>query len=58
MRLDLSEHGYALIIVDTGGSHATLTAEYASVAGEMRKAAEILQSAEGRTQVIRTPSGR
>ena len=42
MRLDLGEHGYVLIIVDTGGSHATLTAEYASVAGEMRKAAEIL----------------
>lgn len=30
------EHGYHLVIVDTGGNHADLTPEYASVPREMR----------------------
>jgi galactokinase len=36
---DLASFGYALVIVDTGGSHADLTAEYASIPQEMRSVA-------------------
>lgn len=37
--LDLSRHGYSLAIVQTGGSHADLTAEYGSIPAEMRSVA-------------------
>ena len=36
---DFSDYGYQLVIVDTGGNHANLTDEYASVPTEMRKVA-------------------
>jgi galactokinase len=42
LELDLSTYGYCLLIVDTGGTHADLTSEYASVPHEMRMVAEAL----------------
>ncbi len=36
---DLSSHGYNLCIVDTGGNHADLTDDYASVPAEMKSVA-------------------
>lgn len=33
-------HGYSLVVTDTGGSHADLTADYAAVPEEMCRAAE------------------
>ncbi len=36
---DLSAHGYNLCIVDTGGNHADLTDDYASVPAEMKAVA-------------------
>ncbi len=39
---DLSGAGYALCIVNTGGNHADLTADYASVPAEMRAVAAAL----------------
>ena len=38
--LDLANHGYSLCVVNTGGSHADLTADYAAVPAEMKKVAE------------------
>ena len=38
--LDLTKHGYSLCVVNTGGSHADLTADYAAVPAEMKKVAE------------------
>ncbi|MCQ2770247.1 MAG: galactokinase [Clostridia bacterium] len=37
---DIEKKGYALCIVSTGGSHADLTDDYASVPAEMKKIAE------------------
>lgn len=37
--LDLTEYGYSLCIVDTRGSHADLTDEYAAIPLEMKQAA-------------------
>jgi len=37
--LDLAAAGYALCIVNTGGSHANLTADYASIPSEMKATA-------------------
>ena len=37
--LDLASHGYSLCVVNTGGSHADLTADYAAVPAEMKKVA-------------------
>ncbi|MDE5864479.1 MAG: galactokinase, partial [Lachnospiraceae bacterium] len=37
---DLNKHGYSLCITDTKGSHADLTADYAAVPEEMKKAAQ------------------
>jgi galactokinase len=39
---DFSSSGYALVIVETGGSHADLTEDYASVQQEMRNVARAL----------------
>ena len=39
---DFVGSGYALVIVDTGGNHADLTEEYASVAADMRSVAQAL----------------
>lgn len=38
---DLSQYGYSLCIVDTKGSHADLTEDYAAVPNEMKAVAEI-----------------
>jgi len=39
---DLSKNGYNLCIVDTGGNHADLTDDYASVPSEMKAVAALL----------------
>ena len=39
MDFDLTAHGYRLCIVNTGGNHADLNEDYASVPGEMKKVA-------------------
>lgn len=39
IEFDLEEYGYSLCIVDTKGSHADLTDEYAAIPLEMKKAA-------------------
>ncbi len=39
---DLAEAGYALCIVDTGGNHADLNEDYASVPSEMKAVAALL----------------
>ena len=38
---DLNQHGYSLCIIDTKGSHADLTEDYAAVPNEMKAVAEI-----------------
>ncbi len=38
----LAGNGFSMVIVDTGGSHAELNDEYASIAGEMRAVARAL----------------
>ncbi|MDD6276519.1 MAG: galactokinase family protein [Clostridia bacterium] len=38
---DFASCGYALCIIDTGGSHANLTDDYAAVRGEMESAASV-----------------
>lgn len=40
VRYDLADSGHYLCIVDTGGSHADLTAEYGAIPSEMRSAAK------------------
>ena len=40
VNFDFSAHGYSLCIVDTKGSHADLTPEYAAIPAEMRSVAE------------------
>lgn len=42
---DLSAHGYALCIVDTGGNHADLNEDYAAIPSEMKQVAAALGSA-------------
>lgn len=37
---DLKEHGYALCILNAGGSHANLSDQYASIPGEMKTVAQ------------------
>lgn len=39
LTFDLSSAGYSLFVVNTGGSHADLTGDYAAIAGEMRRVA-------------------
>jgi len=48
---DFAASGHALCIVDTGGSHADLTDDYAAVRGEMESVAQALG-----TQVLRETS--
>ena len=45
IKFDFSEAGYSLILVDTGGSHASLTDEYSKVPREMFQIAERLGKA-------------
>ena len=40
--LSLADHGYSLCIVNTGGNHANLNADYASVPSEMKAVAKAL----------------
>ncbi|MDE6625401.1 MAG: galactokinase [Lachnospiraceae bacterium] len=40
VNFDMNKHGYSLCITDTKGSHADLTADYAAVPEEMKKAAQ------------------
>lgn len=40
VEFDLAGQGYSLCIVDTRGSHADLTADYAAIPAEMKQAAE------------------
>jgi len=42
---DFAKKGYDLVIVNTGGSHADLTADYAAVPAEMKSVAECLGAA-------------
>jgi galactokinase len=39
IRFDFEKHGYALVVVNTGGSHADLTADYAAIPTEMKAVA-------------------
>jgi galactokinase len=39
---DFEEKGYALVVVNTGGSHADLTADYAAIPAEMKAVAAFL----------------
>ncbi len=39
MRFDFAQHGYALVVVATGGSHADLTDAYAAIPAEMKQVA-------------------
>ncbi|MCF7913609.1 MAG: galactokinase [Spirochaetaceae bacterium] len=51
---DFSSHGYQLMILDTGGDHADLTHEYASIPQEMRcVAAELGCEVLGQTDLER-----
>ncbi len=50
LRFDPAEYGYSLVIVATGGSHADLTDDYASIPYEMKQAAAVL----GRTRLAGT----
>ena len=38
---DIRAHGYDLVIIDAGADHADLTAEYASIPGEMKSVAKL-----------------
>ncbi|MDO5138226.1 MAG: galactokinase family protein, partial [Oscillospiraceae bacterium] len=40
IEFDLKEHGYALCILNAGGSHANLSDQYAAIPAEMRTVAE------------------
>jgi galactokinase len=42
VRYDLASSGYNLVIVETGGDHASLTGEYTAIAGEMQAVAQAL----------------
>jgi len=42
VRADLSAFGHRLVVVNTGGSHADLSADYAAVPEELRAAARVL----------------
>lgn len=42
VNLDVREYGYTLCVVDTGGSHANLTADYAAITEECRNISHAL----------------
>ncbi|MEA4890899.1 MAG: galactokinase family protein [Clostridiaceae bacterium] len=42
IHLDFAQSGYDLVITDTGGSHADLTDDYASIPRDMKKVAALL----------------
>ena len=41
MNYDFSKKGYSLVVVNTGGSHDDLTADYASIPAEMKAVAKV-----------------
>jgi len=43
---DFAAEGYSLVVVNTGGSHADLTADYAAIPAEMRSVAALLGATE------------
>jgi galactokinase len=45
VKYDFDERGYSLVVVNTGGSHADLTSDYAAVPAEMRAVAAVLGAA-------------
>ena len=45
---DFASQGYQLVVVDTGGSHADLTDDYASIPREMKAVASVLGGQVGR----------
>lgn len=60
---DLAKYGYAMCIVDTGGNHADLTSEYASIPVEMRSVAQeldgtVLREVEEEALIKRIPALR
>jgi galactokinase len=42
IEFDFAEEGYELVVVNTGGSHADLTADYAAIPTEMKAVAAVL----------------
>ena len=42
LAVDFSKYGYALCIIDTGGSHVDLTDDYAAIPSEMKSVANLL----------------
>ena len=38
----IENQNYSLLVVDTGGNHAGLTDDYASIPGEMKAVAQVL----------------
>ena len=42
LKVDFNKSGYGLLIIDTGGSHADLTDDYASIPSEMKSVAILL----------------
>lgn len=42
LKVDFNKSGYGLLIIDTGGSHADLTDDYASIPSEMKSVAKFL----------------
>jgi galactokinase len=52
LNVSLEDHGYRLLMVDTGGSHADLTPEYAAIPEEMQAAAAVLGAARGRDTTV------
>ncbi len=61
--LDLASKGYALCIINTGGNHADLTNDYASVPAEMKLAASalgvsVLRETDEKTLIEKLPELR
>ncbi|MBC15748.1 MAG: galactokinase [Desulfovibrio sp.] len=50
--VDFKASGYQLVVVDTGGSHADLTPEYAAIPHEMGRAARVLGQEHARGLTI------
>ncbi len=48
VNFDFSEQDYSLLVIDTGGNHADLTDDYASIPGEMKSVAAELGEKVGR----------
>ena len=53
VEFDFADTGYQLAVVDTGGSHADLTFEYAAIPDEMRRAARVFGQDAARGLTVR-----